>query len=231
MTRALIVNADDFGGSACINAGITHAHEHGIVTSASLMVRCPAARQAADYARAHPDLSVGLHIDLGEWSHGRGRWHAVYGLPTWDGDAVAAEVERQLDSFRALLGRDPTHLDSHQHVHEKEPVRSILVSLAEELRRPLRSLTPDLTYVGSFYGQTARGDPLPEAISVEALAEILASLESGVTELGCHPGFVGDFESTYQAERQVEVRTLCDTRVRAVLHTEGIELRSFPISA
>jgi chitin disaccharide deacetylase len=230
MTRALIVNADDFGRSACINAGTTHAHEHGIVTSASLMVRCPAAGQAADYARAHPDLSVGLHVDLAEWAHGGDRWHAVYDFPTSDGDAVAAEVERQLDSFRRLLGRDPTHLDSHQHVHEKEPVRSILVRLAEELRRPLRSLTPDVTYVGSFYGQTAKGDPLTEAISVEALAEILASLGSGMTELGCHPGFVGDFESTYLTERQVEVKTLCDPRVRDVLHAEGIELRSFRIS-
>ena len=42
-TRHLIVNADDFGQSAGINRGIIEAHEHGIVTSTSLMVRWPAA--------------------------------------------------------------------------------------------------------------------------------------------------------------------------------------------
>ena len=47
--RCVIINADDFGLSAGINRGIIEAHERGIVTSASLMVRWP----AAEYARAH----------------------------------------------------------------------------------------------------------------------------------------------------------------------------------
>ena len=54
MTRALIVNADDLGRSSGINRGIGIAHERGIVTSASLMVRLPAAREAAAYARGLP---------------------------------------------------------------------------------------------------------------------------------------------------------------------------------
>jgi predicted glycoside hydrolase/deacetylase ChbG (UPF0249 family) len=59
MTRAAIVNADDFGQSAGINRGIVEAHQRGIVTSASLMVRWHAASEAAAaYARAHPRLSV-----------------------------------------------------------------------------------------------------------------------------------------------------------------------------
>ena len=66
MTRTLIVNADDFGRSAEINAGIVQAHRDGIVTSASLMVRWPAAVGAAAYARERPDLALGLHFDLGE---------------------------------------------------------------------------------------------------------------------------------------------------------------------
>ncbi|PYS69828.1 MAG: hypothetical protein DMF73_14065 [Acidobacteria bacterium] len=56
--RYLIVNADDFGQSPGINRGVIEAHENGIVTSASLMVRWPAAAEAAQYARGHPDLSV-----------------------------------------------------------------------------------------------------------------------------------------------------------------------------
>jgi len=62
--RRLIVNADDFGLRAGVNRGIIEAHKNGIVTSASLMVNRPYAAEAADYARGHPKLSVGLHFDF-----------------------------------------------------------------------------------------------------------------------------------------------------------------------
>ena len=58
--RYLIVNADDFGQSEGINRGIITAHEKGIVTSASLMVRWDAARQAAKYAGSNRALGIGL---------------------------------------------------------------------------------------------------------------------------------------------------------------------------
>ena len=80
MSRVLIVNADDFGRTGGINRGIARAHEEGIVTSASLMVRDPAAAEAAAYAGEHPQLGVGLHVDLGEWVYGDGGWPAVYEL-------------------------------------------------------------------------------------------------------------------------------------------------------
>jgi predicted glycoside hydrolase/deacetylase ChbG (UPF0249 family) len=65
--RFLIVNADDLGQSAGATRGILAANDEGIVTSGSLMVRWPAAADAAA-ARSRPRLSVGLHVDLGEWA-------------------------------------------------------------------------------------------------------------------------------------------------------------------
>src|SRR5439155_11307284 len=55
-TRSLIVNADDFGQSEEVNAGVFEATERGVVTSASLMVRWPAAEQAVSYVRENPRL-------------------------------------------------------------------------------------------------------------------------------------------------------------------------------
>src|SRR5262245_13398039 len=137
--RSLIVNADDFGLSAGVNRGIIEAHERGIVTSASLMVRGLAAAEAAAYARAHPALSVGLHLDLGEWVWRDGDWMSVYEVVRADdAEAVAAEVTRQLAAFVRLVGRGPTHLDSHQHLHRHEPIRSVLRRAADELGVPLR---------------------------------------------------------------------------------------------
>ena len=60
-----------------VNLGIVEAHERGIVTSASLMVRQPAAGGGSTRRAARlPRLDVGLHVDLGEWFFDDGRWHA-----------------------------------------------------------------------------------------------------------------------------------------------------------
>src|SRR5712691_10496693 len=125
--KYLIVNADDFGQSHSVNSGIIEAYEHGIVTSTSLMVRWPAAAEAAAYSRQHPNLSLGLHVDLGEWAYCGEQWKSLYQVvPSNDMIAVADEVSRQLTTFRRLVGKDPTHIDSHQHVHLGEPLRTVL---------------------------------------------------------------------------------------------------------
>jgi chitin disaccharide deacetylase len=227
-TKYLIVNADDFGQSAGVNRGIVAAHRRGIVTSASLMVRWPAAAEAAAYVREHPSLSLGLHVDLGERVFRAGEWVPLYAVvPLQDMTAIAGEVSRQLDVFRRLMGRDPSHLDSHQHVHLREPVRTVIVEVARQLGIPLRHCCPSVCYRGSFYGQTAEGVPLPDVISVDGLIHILETLPAGCTELGCHPAAGCDLDTMYRHERLEELRVLCDPRVRAAITTMGIELRSF----
>ncbi len=224
--RFLVVNADDLGLSPAVNAGIAAAHERGIVTSASLMVRQGAAAAAAAYAAAHPALAVGLHIDLGQWDYVNGEWLAAY--ERCDGEdpaAVEAECGAQLQLFRELTGRDPTHLDSHQHTHMSEPVATVAARMAAELAVPLRAR--GIPYEGGFYGQSGKGEPVPEAIAVESLVRIIASLPAGWTELGCHPGLGMGAESSYGQEREAEVRTLCDPRVREQIDDGGIALRSF----
>src|SRR5260221_10638319 len=105
--RLLIVNADDFGLSGGVNRGVIEAHEHGILTSASLMVRWPAAAQAATYARSSRSLGVGLHLDLGEMVYVDGEWQWLYEvLPADAGEQIIrAEVVRQIERFAALVGR------------------------------------------------------------------------------------------------------------------------------
>jgi predicted glycoside hydrolase/deacetylase ChbG (UPF0249 family) len=222
VTRTLIVTADDFGLSPGINRGVARAHERGIVTSASLMVRHEAAAAATQYAREHPDLSLGLHVDLGEWVRDGDEWTELYRL-----EPTAEEVERQLDAFRRLTGRDPSHVDSHQHVHREEPASSLLVELAARLRVPLREFSGKVRYRGDFYGRDARWERLPDAIAVDALVAVVRALPEGVTELGCHPGEPDGLVTSYAAERAVEVDTLCHPRVREALAEEGIALRSF----
>ncbi len=226
--RFLIVNADDFGVSAGVNRGIMEAHERGIVTSASLMVRYPAAAEAAEYARQHPKLSVGLHFELGEWRYKEGEWKLAYRVAdAADASAVQLELSRQLTEFEILLGREPTNLDSHQHAHRSEPAQSILLECAERLHIPLRGVTAAIAYCGRFYGQTEAGASYRAGITPTRMIELISALPKSWTELGCHPGYAKDIDSVYLTEREDELRTLCNKEVRKALSREGVQLKTF----
>jgi predicted glycoside hydrolase/deacetylase ChbG (UPF0249 family) len=228
VSRVLIVNADDFGASSGVNRGIALAHDRGIVTSASAMVRRPAAEEAAQLARERPALGVGLHVDLSEWEYRNGEWASLYEVvDAGDRSAVETEVGAQLARFLSLFGRQPTHLDSHQHVHLEEPSRSVFVEAGHRLGVPVRGCSPGILYRGDFYGQTGKGEPLPEAITLDALLRLLTALPAGVTELACHPAAEPEEGSSYAAERPQELEVLCDPRTRAAVTAGGIELRSF----
>jgi chitin disaccharide deacetylase len=222
----LIVNADDLGMTDAVNAGIGAAFERGIVTSASLMVRQAAAPAGAAYAKAHPGLAVGLHIDLGQWDYENGEWIVAYEhCDQQDPAAVERETREQLELFRQQVGRDPTHLDSHQHVHMNEPLAGVAARIADELGVPLRGR--GIRYEGGFYGQSGKGESFPEAISPVALIALVRALPPGITEIGCHPGMEMAGKSSYGEERQREVRTLCDPAVRKAITDEGVVLASF----
>ena len=67
MHKLLIFNADDPGASdERINKGIIECHINGGVTSASLMVTGTTVDEAVVISQVYPNLSIRLHIDLGE---------------------------------------------------------------------------------------------------------------------------------------------------------------------
>lgn len=223
----LIVNADDFGISPGVNRGIIEAHARGIVTSTSAMTRWPAAEQAAQLARAYPGLGIGLHVDLGEWIYRHAEWQPLYQvIRTDDPCAVEREIRWQLQRFRELFGRDPDHLDSHQHAHREEPARSILIALGRELRVAVRHFSP-VRYVGDFYGQNDTGQSFPELIGVTALQRILERLPEGICELCCHPAATSDLQTMYGAERLQELQTLTSAQARSAVAQSHIRLCSY----
>lgn len=226
--RTLIVNADDFGRSPGVNDGIIRAHEDGVVTSTTLMVRWPDAEPAAAYARSHGELSVGLHLDLGEWALFDGEWRPLYQvLPDETPETVAAEVTAQLERFERLLGRPPTHLDSHQHMHREDPARTALLTAGSRLGVAVRGSAPGIAYSGAFYAQDGTGATVPEAITVDSLVAVIEALPEGITELGCHPAAGDDHDTMYRGERLRELETLCDPRVTAAIERCGVTLSSF----
>jgi chitin disaccharide deacetylase len=218
--RCIIVNADDLGLSPGVNEGVAEAHRHGVVTSTSLMVERPASREGADLALDLPGLGVGLHADLTD-----------VGGKQLAGRAAAqrceAALQRQLDRFQELMGRLPTHLDSHHNVHRDHRLLPSFRRLADRHRLPLREHSP-VRHVGSFYGQW-NGETHLEQISVDGLVGLVESeIREGVTEIGCHPGYADpQLTSSYRHEREAELRTLCDPAVREFLTARHVRLVDF----
>jgi len=152
--KRLIVNADDFGLSPEVNAGIIRARRDGILRSASLMVAEPAAHAAAELARDNPELDVGLHavvcrgrsmLDasrLGAAVRGSGefinspvaagmRYYFDRSMRTVMTDELRAQVERHLELVGYL-----NHIDGHLNFHVHPLFADILVNLAVEYKVP-----------------------------------------------------------------------------------------------
>ncbi len=194
----LIVNADDLGYTEGVSRGILEAHRRGIVTSTSLMVDRPAAEHGVALAGDAPRLSVGLHAVLDGVTPGR----------------TEEELTRQLARFEELMGARATHVDSHHHAHREPGIREVFVAFADRNSLPAREHT--VAHDPRYYGAPA--------IGVERLLEILGSLAEGDTELSCHPGHAAGLSSSYTVEREQELRSLTDPRVRALIDELEIEL-------
>ena len=226
--RYLIINADDFGISEKTNSGIIEAREKGVLTSASLMVLRPAAKAAAQYAASDRRFSVGLHVELGEWSYEQDQWKLIHErVNAQDSGAVALELRRQLERFRDLTGRNPTHVDSHQHIHTDAHLVPIFQEVAQELGVNLRSCGSMVQYCGAFFGADEYMTPRPEFVSSENLIHLIDQLPAGITEISTHPGWDMALESDYRDARLAEVHTLCNPTVRQAIADRGILLLSF----
>lgn len=136
--RRLIVNADDFGLTSGVNRAIIESHEHGIVTSATLMARGAKFQEAVDSASRNPRLSVGCHVllvdaspvldvrqvsSLATTNSGEPKFRdsliSFAGLALaarLDEDQIEAEITAQIRNLQTA-GIRVSHLDSHKHTH------------------------------------------------------------------------------------------------------------------
>ena len=194
MPRQVIVNADDFGLSACENAVILGAFQAGIISSATAMANMPAFEAACVLAR-HPLLEgrIGLHFNL---TYGSPLSQAIAQRPAFcdsagvfdlnlprsrlwlgrqDREAVLQELEAQWQ--RCLdNGLRPSHLDSHQHVHNIWPIGEIVARFAARQGVPVR--------LARNLGQNLS---LPKRVFKDLLNRRLNSLAGATADYVCTP--------------------------------------------
>lgn len=250
--KRLIVSGDDLGYGAGIDAGILRAHREGILTAATLMTNVPGAERAAALARDTTTLDLGVHLVL---THGRplsdtarvptlvggdGAFlHArdVVGTGRARTEDVLVEYRAQLARGRELLGREPSHVDTHHWVQGEPAVFEAFLALARESGVAARSLdagerdrlraagvrTPD-RFRREFYADATGVDELL------ALLERIAAEGDDTTELMSHPGEPDpDLErrSSYARSRPVELATLTHPAVRRRVDELGLVLSTF----
>jgi predicted glycoside hydrolase/deacetylase ChbG (UPF0249 family) len=147
--RRLIVNADDFGFTRGVNAGIVEACRNGILRSTTLMANGSAFDDAVERGRQTPGLDIGCHLVL---IGGRAvapphaplaqstkqlLWRLASGFSA---GAVEKEFSAQIEKILAA-GLRPTHLDTHKHTHLAPPVLEAVLRVARRygiswIRRP-----------------------------------------------------------------------------------------------
>jgi chitin disaccharide deacetylase len=213
-TRYLIINCDDLGSSHAANVACLKAMDDGIATSATLMVPCPWAREAADMFKGR---DVGVHLTLTAEYPGY-RWRSLTGAPSLhdhDGflpartkDAVkaakpedvraecAAQIEQALS-----WGVDVTHIDAHMGVANIPPFAEIFLDLAVTYRLPARLLdgeNNDFNFeIGGDDSRTAAAKRRVlgsdrfifqwPCDTRELLTQHVPKLKPGITEFCAHP--------------------------------------------
>ncbi len=243
--RLLIVNCDDVGSSHSANVAAFRAMTYGVATSASLMVPCP---WAAEAARMFEGLPMGVHLTLTS-EHAGYRWRSLTGAaslhdpggflpPTTalahaqqDLGEVRAECHAQVDAALAW-GVDVTHIDTHMDVlHASEALFAIYLDLAAEIGVPVR-----LPFSPAFPARelaAARGVlsvdhliytwPRPTR---DVMLEVCPDLPSGVTELFAHPVMDGEelrgYDRHHADIRVHDAAALTDPGVATLLDRHGI---------
>ncbi|HVC15037.1 MAG TPA: polysaccharide deacetylase family protein [Acidimicrobiales bacterium] len=209
--RLVIVNADDLGLCHAANVGVYECLRAGTVTSATLMMPCPWARDAAARYRGE---DVGVHLTVNaEWE--RYRWGPITHAPSlldgdggfprtiedfWDHadvDEVRRECRAQVE--RAILwGFDVSHLDAHMSTLLLRPeFFDVYLELAVDFGLPVRiadGRRPDrLGFPARDVAEDAgvvfvdRVLPARRLGAPDSIAARLAALEPGITELRLHP--------------------------------------------
>ncbi len=218
-SKLLILHADDLAVAHSEDAASFDALDKHAVTSASIMVPCPWLTEVADYAKAHPDADLGLHLTLtSEWK--TYRWGPVESkdkvpslldpsgylwpdTPQSVGALKADEAEREIRAQieRAIaMGIHPTHVDSHMGTLFSRPdLFAVYVKVAHEYKLPfLAFLAPDtpkelssvLSSKDVLLNSVVIADPSVQAADWKAFyANAIKNLKPGVTEIIVHLGY------------------------------------------
>src|SRR5699024_3553535 len=229
------INADDFGYSRAVNYGIIDAHTEGVLSSTTLMTNMPGKEHAFELGKRHSSLGIGVHLTLTCGSpllknhrtlvDSEGNFKKLYHYQNKfliDKEELYAEWKAQIETFISS-GLIPTHLDSHHHINNLDPVIPVFVKLAEEYNLPIRNNFDVKNYSQQLI-TTDYFEYNPEVLlsDIETLNEHFSSAET--IEVMCHPAYLDKFimsNSSYATPRIEELATLVHPDTKEKIEESG----------
>jgi predicted glycoside hydrolase/deacetylase ChbG (UPF0249 family) len=146
----LIVNADDLGIHPTISAGILSAYRRGILTSCTMLMTTAYLEETVHNYVRPAALPIGIHLSLtlgkamapprevpdlidcdGNLRLSAGRL-IMSSFAGGRGRDLLAQIRRELEAQLAVArdwGLQPTHADSHQHVHMNPAIFALVEDL------------------------------------------------------------------------------------------------------
>ncbi|MGP4078545.1 chitin disaccharide deacetylase [Pseudalkalibacillus sp. R45] len=230
----LIVNADDFGYSRGVNHGIIDAYKYGIVNATTMFVNMSGTEHAVELAKNTPRLRVGIHLTL---TCGKAVAKDVPALTDGDGRLIMTrdlnqdlssklqdiekEWEAQIERFYSP-GLEPTHFDSHHHMHKHPQLLPIVKKLSEKYDLPVRNVfegkVPGLKVLTDvFYSDFIRDN-----VREDFFATLTEKVKDGTSvEVMCHPAYIDHAlknGSSYCDKRAEELEILIKTKLDKKFH-------------
>lgn len=186
--RRLIVNADDFGFTEGVNAGVVEAFRSGVLTSTSLMANGDAFADAARLARENQRLDVGCHLTLlGGFSVAdperplpRSMFELLARLTRGlSGREIEREFSAQVEKTIAA-GIRPSHLDTHKHTHLWPSVLNAVLRVARRFEIPWVRRPFDVPITAA-----SNRVPWPRRATSRLLRPLRSRFERRLAQAGC----------------------------------------------
>lgn len=227
--KQLIINADDFGYSAAINAGIIHSHRQGVLTSATLMANMPGTLDAIALSKQYPSLGIGCHLVLTmgrpldgtntSFQDEKGEFYKLCDYPTMRSQYSDEEIYHEwCTQIEYLLdkGVKLTHFDSHHHIHFYPENRAITTKISKKYGLPARNSygtenfgpieSPDVNdlLLDMMNTSAIRDMSLSyQALREQCLQELQDTFEKAnnvqTLEMMVHPAFVDEYLLTHSS--------------------------------
>lgn len=248
----LIINADDFGYSRGQNLGIIEGFKKGCITSTTLMTTMPATDDAIELALENPNLDIGIHLSL-DLGIAVSDPHLIPSLVDENGnlnkyDLSLEELDINLDEvyiewkaqieYAIQKGIQPSHFDSHHHIHMYPGLFETFIKLANEYQvgirfhtrrlsketeKEYRKLIDDIPkadiFTSGFYDQNANFEFFEQLPQDHATYEMM-----------CHPAYIDQDildNSSYNTKRAFELHILLSPKLKNILLSKGVQLISF----
>ena len=126
----IVLCADDYGIAPGVSRAIRDLLDRGRLSATSCMVASPDFAGEGPLLKPYLDRAdIGLHLTL-TLDRPLGRLMRAAYLRRLDSQAIAAEIDRQIEFFTHTLGRSPDFIDGHQHVHLLPGVREPVLAAA-----------------------------------------------------------------------------------------------------